>query len=181
MTHTLLVLMQDRGGALQRTITLFRRRAFNLHSVAVGPSETQGVVRMTVVVEAPDVEQVVKQLYRVIEVLKVTDLTDEAAVHREVALLKIHVPVGGRAEAIALAGVFGAQVLDVGTRSMVFEITAYPTKVENFIEVLRPFGIKEMVRSGRIAMLRGAPAGAVSGSAVERGERGERQPVAATG
>lgn len=178
MTHTLLVLMQDRPGVLQRTVTLFRRRNFNLHSVAVGPSETPGVTRMTAVVEATDVEQVVKQLYRVVEVLKVTDLTDEPAVHREVALLKIHVPAGTRAEAIALAGVFGAKVLDVGTRSMVLEIAAYPAKVENFIEVLRPFGIKEMVRSGRIAMLRGAQVRAVPAGARAQSEQ---EPVAATG
>jgi acetolactate synthase I/III small subunit len=176
--HTLLILMQDRPGALQRTITLFRRRAFNLRSVAVGPSEAPGVSRMTVVVEAGDVEQVVKQLYNVIEVLKVTDLTEEPAVHREVALIKIHVPAGTRAEAIALAGVFGAKVLDVGARSMVFEIAAYPTKVENFIEVLRPFGIKEMVRSGRIAMRRGAQVRQVGH--VGR-EQEEREPIAAAG
>lgn len=181
MTHTLLILMQDRPGALQRTITLFRRRAFNLHSVAVGPSETTGVSRMTVVVEAEDVEQVVKQLYNVIEVLKVTDLTDEPAVHREVALIKIHVPAGTRAEAIALAGVFGAKVLDVGTRSMVLEIAAYPTKVENFVDVLRPFGIKEMVRSGRIAMLRGAQVRAAPAGAREQREQDEHEAVAAAG
>lgn len=178
MNHTLHVLMQDRPGVLQRTITLFRRRAFNLRSVAVGPSETAGVSRMTVVVEADDVEQVVKQLYGVIEVLKVVELTDEPAVHREVALIKIRVPPGSRAEAIALAGVFGAKVVDVGARSMVLEIAAYPAKVENFIEVLQSFGIEEMVRSGRIALLRGAkvrPAG--STARVET----EREPMAAAG
>lgn len=178
MTHTLIILMQDRPGVLQRTVTLFRRRAFNLHSVAVGPSETPGVSRMTVVVEATDVEQVVKQLYGVIEVLKVTDLTEEPAVHREVALIKIHVPQGARAEAIALAGVFGAKVLDVGTRSMVLEIAAYPTKVENFVDVLRPFGIKEMMRSGRIAMLRGAQVRAAPPGVREQ-DQGE--PVASVG
>jgi acetolactate synthase I/III small subunit len=178
MIHTLLILMQDHPGALQRTITLFRRRAFNLHSVAVGPSETPGVSRMTVRVEADNVEQVVKQLYRVIEVLKVTDLTEEPAVHREIALIKIHVPVGTRAEAIALAGVFGAKVLDVGTRSMVFELAAYPAKVENFVEVLRPFGIKEMVRSGRIAMLRGTQVRSVVPGAREQDER---EPFAVAG
>jgi acetolactate synthase I/III small subunit len=162
MTHTLIILMQDRPGVLQRTITLFRRRAFNLQSVAVGPTETPGISRMTVVVEADHVEQVVKQLYRVIEVLKVTDLTDEPAVHREIALIKAHVAPGARAEAIALAGVYGAKVVDVGARSMVFEIAAYPTKVESFIDVLRPFGIKEMMRSGRIAMMRGAQVHALS-------------------
>ncbi|HSH45279.1 MAG TPA: acetolactate synthase small subunit [Longimicrobiales bacterium] len=176
-THTLLILMQDRPGALQRTITLFRRRSFNLQSVAVGPSEKPGVSRMTVVVEAEDVEQVVKQLYGIIEVLKVTELTDAPAVHREVALIKIHVPQGGRAEAVALANVFGAKVLDVGARSMVLEVAAYPTKVENFIDVLRPFGIKELVRSGRIAMTRGTQVRPLPGAREEE----EHEAVAAAG
>ena len=167
MKHTLVALLQNRPGALQRAVTLFRRRNFTIESLAVGQSEIPDVSRLTVVVDAEDVEQVTKQFYRLVEVLKVTDLTREPTVEREIALIKIHVPRPARAEVVALAEVFGAKVVDVGTNTMVLEVAAYPTKVQSFVEVLRPFGIKEMMRSGRIAMLRGALVHAAPDAAAE--------------
>lgn len=155
MSHTLVALMQDRPGVLNRVVSLFRRRGFNIESLAVGHSETPGVSRMTMVIEATDVEQVVKQLYRLIEVLKVTDVTDEQTVERETVLMKIHAPSAQRAEIMAQTAVFGAQVADAGTNTMIIELTAAPAKVETFIEAIRPFGIKELTRTGRIAMMRG--------------------------
>jgi acetolactate synthase-1/3 small subunit len=110
---------------------------------------------MTMVIEAPDVEQVVKQLYRLIEVLKVTDVTDEQTVERETVLMKLHAPSAQRAEIMAQTTVFGAQVADAGTNTMIIELTAAPAKVDTFIETVRPFGIKELTRTGRIAMMRG--------------------------
>ncbi len=154
--HTIVALMQDRPGVLNRCVSLFRRRGFNIESLSVGHSETPGVSRMTLVVEAEDVEQVTKQLYRLIEVLKVSDVTNDPTVEREMALVKIHAPPPSRAEIVALTSVFDAKIVDVGVNTMIVEMTGTPAKVENFIEVIRPFGMKEMMRTGRMAMVRGA-------------------------
>jgi acetolactate synthase I/III small subunit len=157
MSHTLVTLMQDRPGVLHRAVSLFRRRGFNIESLAVGHSETPGVSRMTLVVEAEDVEQVVKQLYRLVEVLKVTDVTNQATVERESVLVKVHAPAASRAPILAVVEAFDARTADVGTATMIIEMTGAPSKVDNFLAVLRPFGIKEMMRGGTIAMTRGIP------------------------
>jgi acetolactate synthase-1/3 small subunit len=167
--HTVVALVQDRPGVLNRAVSLFRRRGFNIESLAVGHSETPGVSRMTLVVEAEDVEQVTKQLYRLIEVLKVSDVTSDPTVEREMALVKIHAPSGSRPEIVALTGMFGAKIVDVGYNTMVIEMTGTPSKVENFIEVVRPFGMKEMMRTGRIAMVRGAHTHQAPADATESG------------
>ena len=156
MAHTLVALVQDHPGVLNRAVSLFRRRGFNIESLAVGHSETPGVSRMTIVVDAEDVEQVVKQLYRLIEVIKVSDVTADPTVEREMALIKVHAPGSRRAELVALANVFGARVADVGSSTAIIEITEAPARVDDLVELLRPFGVKEMTRSGRIAMVRGA-------------------------
>jgi len=157
MSHTLVTLMQDRPGVLHRAVSLFRRRGFNIESLAVGHSETPGVSRMTLVVEAEDVEQVVKQLYRLIEVLKVTDVTNQPTVERESVLVKVHAPAASRAPILAVVEAFDARTADVGTATMIIEMTGAPSKVDDFLAVLRPFGIKEMMRGGTIAMTRGIP------------------------
>jgi acetolactate synthase-1/3 small subunit len=153
--HTIVALMQDRPGVLNRCVSLFRRRGFNIESLAVGHTETEGISRMTLVVESDHVEQVVKQLYRLIEVLKVSDVTDDPTVEREMVLVKIHAPGEKRAEIVAMTEVFGAKIVDVGQNTMVIEMTGAPGKVQNFIDVIRAFGVKEMMRTGRIAMVRG--------------------------
>ena len=153
--HTIVALMQDRPGVLNRAVSLFRRRGFNIESLAVGHSETPGISRMTLVVESEDVEQVTKQLYRLIEVLKVSDVTNDPTVEREMVLVKIHAPAASRPEVVALSSVFDAKIVDVGFNTMIIEMTGTPSKVENFVEVIRPFGVKEMMRTGRIAMVRG--------------------------
>ena len=167
--HTIVALMQDRPGVLNRAVSLFRRRGFNIESLAVGHSETPGVSRMTLVVEAADVEQVTKQLYRLIEVLKVSDVTDDPTVEREMVLAKIHAPPPSRPEIVALTSVFDAKIVDVGYNTMIVEMTGTPSKVENFIEVIRPFGLKEMMRTGRIAMVRGAHTHQAPADAAESG------------
>ncbi|NJK78630.1 MAG: acetolactate synthase small subunit [Chloroflexaceae bacterium] len=154
--HTLVALMQDRPGVLTRAVSMFRRRGFNIESLAVGHTETPGVSRMTLVVESETVEQVVKQLYRLIEVLKVSDVTFDPTVEREMALVKVHATSTTRSEIVSLAQIFDAKIVDVGTSSLIVEMTGAPGKVENFLEVIRPFGIKEMMRTGRIAMVRGS-------------------------
>ena len=158
MQHTIVALMQDHPGVLHRVVSLFRRRAYNIESLTVGRTETPGVSRMTIVTDGNDVEQVTKQLYRLIEVLKVSDVTHDPIVEREIALIKVHAPKSARAELVALATIFEAKTVDVGPSSMIIEVTGEPTLVDRFLEVVRPFGIKEMMRTGRIAMIRGSQA-----------------------
>jgi acetolactate synthase-1/3 small subunit len=154
--HTIVALVQDRPGVLSRVAGLVRRRGYNIESLAVGHSEQPGISRMTIVVESDHVEQVVKQLYRLIEVIKVSDVTDDPTVEREMVVIKLHAPAASRHEIVSMCGVFDAKIVDVGNTTMIVEMTGNPSKVENFIEVVRPYGIKEMMRTGRIAMVRGA-------------------------
>ena len=157
MKHTLVALMQNRPGVLHRAVSLFRRRGYNIDSLAVGQSEARGVSRMSLVVDAEDVEQVIKQLYRLVEVLKVADVTNERTVERETALVKVSAPSAARADVVATTNACGATILDVGATSMVVEMTGAPDDVDRFIDAIRPFGLKEMMRTGRIAMTRAAP------------------------
>ena len=152
--HTLVALMQNRPGVLHRAVSLFRRRGYNIDSLAVGQSETRGVSRMSLVVDAEDVEQVIKQLYRLIEVLKVTDVTNEPTVERETALVKVSAKPASRHELVGTADACGATILDVGASAMVLEMTGAPDDVERFLAAIRPFGVQEMMRTGRIAMTR---------------------------
>ena len=155
MKRTLVALVQDHPGVLNRVVSLIRRRNFNIDSLTVGHSETPGISRLTLVVDAAGVEQIIKQLYRLIEVLKVSDITEDAIVEREIALIKVHAPRNTRTELIALVGIYNARIVDVGATTMIVEITAFPSKVEQFVEIMRAFGIKELLRTGRIAMVRG--------------------------
>lgn len=177
--HTIVALMQDRPGALNRAVSLFRRRGYNIESLAVGHTETPGISRMTLVVESADVEQVVKQLYRLIEVLKVSDVTDDPTVEREMVLVKIHAPNERRAEIVAMTSVFDAKIVDVGASTMVVEMTGTPSKVENFIDVIRPFGVKEMMRTGRIAMVRGARGHGAQAYELAEGNGSVSEPIVA--
>jgi acetolactate synthase-1/3 small subunit len=154
--HTIVALMQDQPGVLTRAVSLFRRRGFNIASLTVGHTEIPNVSRMTVVVESDEVEQVVYQLDRLVEVIDVTDVTHEQTVDREMALIKVKATNGNRAEIVALCDVFNAKVVDVSKTSLIIEMTGTPAKVENLIEVIEPFGISEMMRTGQIAMMRGA-------------------------
>lgn len=153
--HTIVAWMQDQPGVLTRAVSLFRRRGFNIASLTVGHSETPEISRMTVVVESEDVEQVVKQLYRLIEVVKVCDVTDEPTVDRELAVIKVRASSGNRGELATLADIFNAKIVDVSGNTMIIDMTGTPSKVDNFIDLLKPFGILELTRTGRIAMVRG--------------------------
>lgn len=159
MKHTLVALMEDKPGVLNRVVSLFRRRNFNIDSLAVGHTETPSISRMTIVVDSENtlVEQVSKQLYRLIEVLKVSDVTEDPHVARELVLVKVHASAARRGDISSLAEVFGARIADVAHDSLMLELTASPDKIESFVELVRPFGIKEMVRTGRVAMIRGTP------------------------
>ncbi len=154
--HTIVALMQDQPGVLNRAVSMFRRRGYNIASLAVGHTEMSDISRMTVVVESDDVNQIVKQLERQVEVVDVTDVTNEPTVEREMMLVKVNAGGGQRAEIVALCNVFNAKIVDVSPRTMIIDMTGTPSKIDNFIEVIEPFGIKEMMRTGRIAMVRGA-------------------------
>ena len=158
MRHTLVALMEDKPGVLNRISSLFRRRNFNIESLTVGHSETPGISRMTIVVDGDHtvVEQVSKQLYKLINVTKVTDVTAEPAVVRELALIKVHANSSTRGEIMQLVDIFRAKAVDVGSDSLMIEITGQEDKIDGLLTLLRPFGIKESVRTGRVAMVRGA-------------------------
>ncbi len=153
--HTLIALLQDRAGVLHRTVTLLRRRGFNIASLAVGRSEVPGISRMTLVVDANDASQVVTQLDRLVEVIGVTDVTNEKAVQRETALAKIVSSPTRLAELVDIVAEYGARVLDLSEEELIVQITDTPERVEEFIAMIRPEGLAELMRTGRLAMMRG--------------------------
>jgi acetolactate synthase I/III small subunit len=157
--ETLIALMQDKPGVFDRVASLFRRRNFNIESLSVGHSETPGISRMTLVVDCDSEihrEQVVKQFLKLIEVTKVIDeVTPERAVYRELALVKVAATIDTRAGIIQLVNIFGAKVVDVSQSSMTIELTGLEDQIDSFVNLMRPFGIKELARTGRVAMLRG--------------------------
>jgi len=156
MRHTIIALVQDHPGVLNRVVSLFRRRGYNIESLAVGASESPGVSRMTIAVDVRDVEQVVKQFSRLIEVLTVRSVTNDRTVVRETALVKVTAPPTRRAELAALAERAGARVVDACDATVLLEITAGPDDVSAFVARAREHGTVELTRSGRIAMVLGA-------------------------
>jgi acetolactate synthase I/III small subunit len=154
-SHTIVALLQDRPGVLHRAVSLLRRRGYNIASLAVGRSETAGVSRMTLVVEQDDVDQVVKQLNRLVEVLQVDDVTHDPTIEREVILVKVAAPGSDMPSIVSVALGYGATIADVGMGTMLLELSGAPSKVEGFLKKLAPFGILEATRTGRIAMVRG--------------------------
>ena len=158
MKHTLVALMEDKPGVLNRVVNMFSRRAFNIESLTVGHTEQRGISRMTVVVDGTntDVEQVVKQLYKLIDVLKVSDVTQDKSVLRDLALIKITAKGETRGEIVQLVNLVGAKVVDIAADSLVIQMADEEEAIDAFVALIRPFGIKELVRTGRVAMVRGA-------------------------
>jgi acetolactate synthase I/III small subunit len=154
--HTLIALMEDKPGVLNRVSGLFRRRNYNIESLSVGHSETGGISRMTIVVNGDEriVEQVVKQLDKLINVTDVVDVSHRDSVFRELALIKVNAGPGKRSEIIELTSVFRARVVDVGATSLTVEITGPESRVNSLIGLLEPYGIEELARTGRVAMVR---------------------------
>lgn len=159
--YTISMLVEDRAGVLNRVASLFRRRNFNIQSLAVGGSEKPGLSRMTVVVAADpaQVEQVRKQLDKLINVVKVSDITDEHIVARELALIKVAATSSSRSGIIQIVDIFRANIVDVAADSVTVEVTGDEDKVNSLLELLRGFGIKEVVRTGRVALTRGGTSG----------------------
>jgi len=155
--HTLVALVEDKPGVLNRVASLFRRRAFNIASIAVGRSEQPGLSRMTVVVDGNSarVEQVRKQLDKLINVVRVSDITAEDIVTRELALIKVNATTVTRSEIMQIVDIFRANIVDVASNSLTVEVTGDEDKVESMLELLRSFGVKEISKTGRIALTRG--------------------------
>ena len=155
--HTITALVQDRPGVLNRVTSMIRRRNFNISSLAVGHSETPGLSRMTFVVEGDELtlEQVTKQLRKLIEVVKVSNLDEGNSISRELALIRVRSSPESRSEIIQIVNIFRANIVDVGAESMVIEVTGDVEKLDSLIRLLKAFGIDEIMRSGRLAMARG--------------------------
>jgi acetolactate synthase-1/3 small subunit len=156
--HTLSVLVENKPGVLSRVAGLFTRRGFNIESLAVSPTEDPVLSRMTITVDASrfPVEQITKQLDKLINVIKIRDLDASNTVARELALMKVHVEPGDRAEIIGLVEIFGGQIVDVTTEHVTIQVTGETDDLVRFEELLRPFGLIEMVKTGVVALSRGA-------------------------
>ena len=158
MLHTLAVYVEDKPGVLNRVASLFRRRAFNIDSLTVGHTEQAGVSRMTIVcdVDEANIRRVEANVYKLVNVLRVDDLTTQPAVDRELAMIKVAATPENRSQVLQLADVFRARVVDVSSESLIVETTGTGEKIDRLLDVLRPYGVLEMVRTGRVAMARGA-------------------------
>jgi acetolactate synthase I/III small subunit len=155
--HVLSILVENKPGVLTRIAGLFARRGFNIDTLAVGPTDDEAVSRVTLTVDGAKhpIDQVTKQLHKLVNVLKIRDLEPEDSVARELALFKIACDSGSRGEVMQLTEIFRGKVVDAGRRSIVVEVTGADDKIEAFEQLVRPFGLIEMVRTGEIAISRG--------------------------
>jgi len=159
MRHTIAVLVKDHPGVLARVAGLFTRRGFNIESLAVGHTEENNISRMTIVVEGDEraLEQITKQLNKLIDVIRVRDIFPLNSVERELALIKVNTnSLANRSETIQMVDIFRAKIIDVNSQMMTIETTGTEDKVNALIELLKPFGLKEVVRTGKIALFRGS-------------------------
>lgn len=159
MKHTLSVLVENKPGVLTRIAGLFARRGYNISSLAVGETDDPDVSRMTIVVSGDEVviEQVCKQLNKLVDVIKLTDITDKEFIGREMIFIKVNCPdAKARMEIMQFVDIFRARVVDIGKDTMIIEATGEATKIDAIEDTLRPFGIRDFVRTGQIAMVRGA-------------------------
>ncbi|HWB65277.1 MAG TPA: acetolactate synthase small subunit [Mycobacteriales bacterium] len=156
--HTLSVLVENKPGVLARVASLFSRRGFNIDSLAVGPTEHPDISRMTIVVNVEELplEQVTKQLNKLVNVLKVVELDNTASVQRELLLVKVKADLASRSQVLEVVQLFRAKVVDVAADAVTIEATGTADKLDAFIRVLEPFGIRELVQSGMVAVARGA-------------------------
>jgi acetolactate synthase-1/3 small subunit len=172
MNHTIVALVEDIPGVLNRVASLFRRRSFNIESLAVGHTETKGVSRMTIVVDSDETSilRLISYLYKLVNVIQVEDLTTKPCVTRDLALIKVKADVENRAQVMQIVDVFRARIVDIANNSFIIEITGDEAKIEGFIEVLRPVGIIEMVRTGSVVLARGGNPLYAGENSVDTGE-----------
>ena len=168
MKRTLISLVEDKPGVLNRVASLFRRRAFNIESLTVGHTELPGVSRMTIVVDSDqtDVGKVAQNLYKLVNVIHVEDVTEQPTVTRDLALIKVRADGGTRPAVMQIVDAFRARVVDVSLDTLLVEVTGTEDKVDGLVEVLRPFGIVEMVRTGLVTMVRGSGRNSAIGAPV---------------
>jgi acetolactate synthase I/III small subunit len=154
--HTVSVEVEDKPGALARVSQMFARRGYNIMSLAVGPTERTGVSRLTLRVDCSEhsFEQIEKQMHKLVNVLRVTELPPDESVERELALITVNAPPDKRAELIQLGEVFNARVADIGREALTFEIVGRPEELDAFEELVRPHGVRELARTGRIGLRR---------------------------
>lgn len=157
MKHTLSVLVENKPGVLARVAELFARRGFNIESLAVGTTEKPDISRMTIVVDVEEhsLEQVRKQLHKLINVIEISDLDPDSSVAREMVMAKIKVDAGNRSEVIEIADIFRGNIIDVSSESIIVEVTGNASKLRAFEDLLKPYGIRELVRTGKVALPRG--------------------------
>jgi acetolactate synthase I/III small subunit len=167
MMNTFVVYVENKPGVLTRVASLFRRRAFNIDSLTVGRTENSDVSRMTITVDADrdQARRIEASLYKLVNVLLVENVTNQPAIVRDLAMIKVAAPHEARSQVLELAGVFRARVVDVAPESLTIEITGAEDKIDGLLEVLRPYGVLEMVRTGIVAMRRGNKSPAVSSAA----------------
>ncbi len=158
MKHTIAVIVENKSGVLTRIAGLFSRRSFNIESLSVGGTDNPDYSRMTISVEGDEVvlEQVIKQLSKLINVIRVSELAHNESVERELAMIKVTADKNSRSEIMQIVNIFRAKIIDVSTRSMVIEVTGDAEKIDAIIQLLRQFGIKELARTGKVSMIRGA-------------------------
>lgn len=158
MQHTISVLVENEFGVLSRVAGLFSGRGFNIDSVTVAPTNEEGMSRMTIVTRGDEqiLEQINKQLNKLVDVIKVIDFTDGSGVERELALIKVTAEDASRAEVLRIVDIFRAKIIDVTPKSYTIEATGNPVKIDAILDMLRPLGLKELVRTGAVAIGRGA-------------------------
>lgn len=158
LQHIISVLVENKPRVLARVASLFARRGYNIESLAVGPTQDPAISRITLVVNGNEdiLEQITKQLYKLIEVLKVGDFTNTSYVDRELALIKVNAPAVVRGEVAQIAEIFRARIVDIEEKSLTVEVTGTPDKIDALEQLLRKYGIIEMTRTGRIALARGS-------------------------
>ncbi len=156
MNHVIGVLVENKPGVLARVASMFARRGFNIHSLAVGPTTDPLFSRITIVIDGPDMEQIIKQLYKLVHTVKVTEMIPGEMVQREVMLLRINADRGQRGEVLDAAGIFEAKAVDVGATTITFEVSGDPDRLADFLELMKPYGVVDLAKSGRIALARAA-------------------------
>jgi acetolactate synthase-1/3 small subunit len=168
-SHTISIRLENKPGALARVSQLFSRRGYNIQSLAVGPTERPDISRLTLRVDCSEhsLEQIEKQMHKLVNVLRVTELTPDESIERELALVTVSVASDRRADLVALSQVAGARVADIGRDAITFEFVGRPDQVEAFEELIRPYGVRELVRTGRVGLRRPSSAGRTTTPSVQ--------------
>lgn len=160
MQHVISVTTENKPGVLARIASMFARRDFNIHSLAVGPTEDPTRSRITMVVDGPEMEQIVKQLYKLVHTIKVTEHVPGEAIEREIMLVRVNADTVRRGEILEAANIFEAKAVDVGATTITFEVVGEPARLADFLEIMKTYGIVNLVKSGRIALAKDLKSGA---------------------